>query len=400
VSRFSERRPGEFRLRFGWHLALWLALAVAVAVGTGLGLWWALGSPDLRGEFEARDRFELVKIALAVAAGVGGVVALVVASRKLHLSEAEHGREDTKLFNERFGNAADQLSSDKSAARLAGVYAMAGLADDWEAGRQTCIDVLCAYLRMPYTPPASPKDDGAAHEERLVRHSIIRIITTHLLPDAKVSWQGQDFDFTGALFDGGSFDGAVFSGGEVSFRETKFVGGEVRFIGAVFSGGRINFHRAEFISGEAAFVGAQFTGAVVDFSFAKFSGCLVNFISAEFLAGSVLFVRAAFTAGEIAFVGAEFAGAEVSFAGVDFRGATVSFGRELLSDAVDFGVGAIFSDGKINFEGAAFSAGKVSFVGARFLGSQVLLAPLRDYDAPPMLDDWPDGPPEGLVLPP
>ena len=29
---------------------------------------------------------------------------------------------------------------------------MAVLADDWEENRQTCVDVLCAYLRMPYAP--------------------------------------------------------------------------------------------------------------------------------------------------------------------------------------------------------------------------------------------------------
>ena len=47
----------------------------------------------------------------------------------------------------------EQLGDYKPAAvRSAGVYAMAGLADDWEANRQTCVDVLCAYLRMPYEP--------------------------------------------------------------------------------------------------------------------------------------------------------------------------------------------------------------------------------------------------------
>jgi hypothetical protein len=30
---------------------------------------------------------------------------------------------------------------------------MASLADEWEAGQQTCIDVLCAYMRMPYLLP-------------------------------------------------------------------------------------------------------------------------------------------------------------------------------------------------------------------------------------------------------
>jgi len=89
---------------------------------------------------------------------------------------------------------------------------MASLADDWEQGRQMCIDVLRAYLRMPYTPPAEPNSNGSGDgdaeadgvdeqtqrarlEERQVRHTIIRIITQHLRKDAPVSWQGHDFDF-------------------------------------------------------------------------------------------------------------------------------------------------------------------------------------------------------------
>ena len=59
----------------------------------------------------------------------------------------------TQTLNERFATAAGQLGSDKPpAVRLAGVYAMAGLADDWPENQQTCIDVLCAYLRLPYRP--------------------------------------------------------------------------------------------------------------------------------------------------------------------------------------------------------------------------------------------------------
>jgi hypothetical protein len=57
----------------------------------------------------------------------------------------------TRTLNERFATAAGQLGSDKPpAVRLAGVYAMAGLADDWTENRQTCVDVLCGYLRLPY----------------------------------------------------------------------------------------------------------------------------------------------------------------------------------------------------------------------------------------------------------
>src|SRR6516165_6610999 len=70
----------------------------------------------------------------------------------------------TRTLNERFATAAGQLGSDKPAIRLAGVYAMAGLADDWEENRQTCVDVLCGYLRMPYEPDPG---DEASEPERL-----------------------------------------------------------------------------------------------------------------------------------------------------------------------------------------------------------------------------------------
>src|SRR5215472_7680147 len=68
-----------------------------------------------------------------------------------------------RTLNERFATAADRVGSDKPAVQLAGVYAMAGLADDWPENRQTCVDVLCAYLRLPYDPDPG---DGAAPADR------------------------------------------------------------------------------------------------------------------------------------------------------------------------------------------------------------------------------------------
>ena len=66
----------------------------------------------------------------------------------------------TRTLNERFATAAGQLGGDKpSAVRLAGVYAMAGLADDWPENRQTCVDVLCGYLRLPYDPDPGDEAD-------------------------------------------------------------------------------------------------------------------------------------------------------------------------------------------------------------------------------------------------
>src|SRR5204862_2869778 len=104
----------------------------------------------------------------------------------------------TRTLNERFATAAGQLGEDRPpAVRLAGVYAMAGLADDWTENRQTCIDVLCAYLRLPYEP--DPGGDAPADERlafrasREVRHTVIRVITAHLRQGAAMSWQGLDF---------------------------------------------------------------------------------------------------------------------------------------------------------------------------------------------------------------
>src|SRR5215471_6466104 len=78
----------------------------------------------------------------------------------------------TRTLNERFATAASQLGDDKPpTVQLAGVYAMAGLADDWKEGRQTCIDVLCAYLRMPYEPEPNPGEDVPTEERRAVQAS-------------------------------------------------------------------------------------------------------------------------------------------------------------------------------------------------------------------------------------
>jgi len=163
----------------------------------------------------------------------------------------------TRTLNERFATAAEELGSDKPAVRLAGVYAMAGLADDREENRQTCVDVLCAYLRMPYEP--DPGQDAAESQRlafqasREVRHTVIRVITAHLKNDAAESWQGLDFDFQGVVFDGGVFSDAQFSGGTVNFRSAEFSGGTVNFSGIRFRQGRV-------------FDGAEFSGGTVDFS--------------------------------------------------------------------------------------------------------------------------------------
>src|ERR1035441_2233028 len=179
-----------------------------------------------------------------------------------------------RTLNERFATAAEKLGDDKPpAVRLAGLYAMAGLAEDWEENRQTCVDVLCAYLRMPYEQ--GPGDNAPIANQlafvanREVRHTVIRVIAAHLRPNAPTSWEGLDLDFTGVTFDGGNFSGSRFSGGDVTFYGASFSGDEVIFDEAEFSGGTVCFNGAKFSGGPVLFFNAGFSGSDVELTSAS-----------------------------------------------------------------------------------------------------------------------------------
>jgi uncharacterized protein YjbI with pentapeptide repeats len=283
----------------------------------------------------------------------------------------------TRTLNERFATAAGQLGDDKPpAVRLAGVYAMAGLADDWPENRQTCVDVLCAYLRLPYAP--DPGNDASAQEQldfqgaREVRHTAIRVITAHLKDGAAVPWQGLDFDFTGVVFDGGDFRGARFSGGTVDFNGAVFSGGTVDFSGAEFQRrSTVSFSGARFTGGTVSFDTALFSGGEVGFPNAKFSGGMVSFDSAVFFDSTVGFGRAVFSGGTVSFDGAGFSSSYVEFLGAMFSGGMVSFD------------GAGFSGGTVGFAFAVFSGGTVDFLTAQFSGGVVDFSRAEDWSSPP-----------------
>lgn len=369
----------ELRL-WGIRRSIFLAVAAALLLVGGLitvALWYG-DWPSLRRDatVTAATLFDLLKLVFAVVAGIGGVAALVVAYRRQRVAEhanalaefahqlahaadlraevtkalaeaaderakIETDRNGVRLFNERFAKAAEQLGSEKAAVRLAGAYAMAGLADDWMGGRQTCIDVLCAYLRMPYTVRVETEDDdqdwtsSSTHaapqaekesgvddelvrqglEEREVRHTIIRLISAHLRvseqePD---SWRGYDLDFTGVVFDGGDFSHVKFAMPRVSFEKARFCAGAVSLDGADFAGGQVSFDEAAFLGGRVSFLGCIFSGAKVSFSLAKFAGGMVHFNESNF------------SGGQINFYGTELTGALVSMHSVEFSGARVEF---------------------------------------------------------------------------
>ncbi|MER7048378.1 pentapeptide repeat-containing protein [Streptomyces jumonjinensis] len=212
---------------------------VAGAVFYGLVALLDVREIDSNAKLDAKTLFDLVKLSFGVVAGAGALVALVVAYRRQRVDEASAHREATRLHTERFSQAVDKLSSDSPAVRLGGVHALAGLADDApdHTLRQTCIDVLCAYLQLPFTP--DPGDDPAYQEEhhrnlalRKVRHTILRLVGDHYRRPRGThrSWQGCDLDLTGVTIDGIlDFSGAVFPGRTMSFGGATFSGDTVDF---------------------------------------------------------------------------------------------------------------------------------------------------------------------------
>jgi hypothetical protein len=255
------------------HVTLLLALGVLLTGGLIAAAWLLFGRPS-----RTSDRLDVVKIVLAMVGGVGGVVALTIAYRKQRHGEAAGEQERYKSFTDRYVKAAEQLGHEKPSVRVAGVYALAELADDWDVGRQLCIDVLCAYIRMPYKDP----EDG----EREVRRTLFRVIRNHLRQEAhwsRVKWCQYRFSFEGATIDSCDLSGIrLAKGGHMTFHGVQFTdyfllsdlqlhdnapmwftrakfGGEyASFENANFRGSKVRFDRAEFVSGVTTFKGVQF----------------------------------------------------------------------------------------------------------------------------------------------
>jgi uncharacterized protein YjbI with pentapeptide repeats len=313
---------------------------------------------------------------LTLGAGVFAAGALVYTARNFTLSRSTFRATEARVLNERFMAIAAQLGGDQASVRLAGVHAMAGLADDWEDNRQTCVDVLCAYLRMPYEPdpganaPAADRQTFGANRE--VRHTVIRVIGAHLRQGALRSWQGLNLDFTGVEFDGGDFSGARISGVVVDFTGARFSGGTVGFTGVQFSGGTVDFDRAQFSGGVVDFTGSEFSGGIaVNFGKADFTGGAVRFDTADFRGGRVSFGNAEFSGGTVSFTAARFSGGTVYFGQADFSGGKVSFeSAQFVEGMVGF-TSARFSGGRVSFGNAEFSGGTVSFTAAQFSGGTV-----------------------------
>ncbi|MFD3821885.1 pentapeptide repeat-containing protein [Streptomyces sp. NPDC058625] len=292
-----------------WWWALLAVALVASAVAVSMVVMLAQ-TEGLHGAQRATARIDAIKTALTIGAGTGGAAALLLALRRQWLSEHTHVRQEAadtiaefdareRRITELYTAAAGQLASDSAPVRLAGLYALERLAQDHVDHRQTIVNVICAYLRMPFSPTRPHAEDAAEswEQERVVRVTAQGILTGHLFvgggrgddptwplnpsPQEPRFWAGMeldlsgatllDFEFTGRRVEMATFDEARFFGtansahaeftGHVSFDKARFEQGHGHFLSAWF-GLRVTFIGTDFGSEQAVFKGATFTGMV------------------------------------------------------------------------------------------------------------------------------------------
>ncbi|TCO56586.1 pentapeptide repeat-containing protein [Actinocrispum wychmicini] len=398
-----ERTPWSW-----WRMAALITAPVFGAAAIALAVL-LMASPD-------NTVSEITRSAVLVGALTAGAMGLLLLGRHFwRVENAANAKEhdaDERRGADAYARAADQLGSDKAPVRLAGLYALERLAQVDKQYRQTIVNVVCSYLRMPYAPPEQAGDSVGDVAERGVRLAAQRMLATHLKPtDEDTFWPDVDLDLAGAtLIDftlvgcrvrAASFERAHFAG-DISLSGTQF-GADVKFGNARFVSRRADL-RGVWFAGSADFVGAGFAGDV-EFVGSKFTAPAL-FGKAVF-AGTADFTQVAFnSAGHfrtVMFVGrAEFPGAW--FAGdADFSGA--AFAKDAMFNGVRFNgqveaLGAYFA-AHCSFRGAYFTrngdmrasrfAGNVDFTEAWFAATAMLDGGRVRVDTDRSLSIWPNG---------
>ncbi|RJQ91996.1 pentapeptide repeat-containing protein [Amycolatopsis panacis] len=242
-------------------IAWWGAGIVLLACLAATVLLLLLG----QGRPEDTARLDALRTAANVVVGTGGAAALLLAARRQRSAELDLVQKDhdatQRRITEIYGKAADQLGSDRAPVRLAGLYALERLAQDHGEQRQTIVNLMCAYLRMPHNDEA---------EEIQVRKAAQRILMLHLRPGTAPEplgsfWPDIDLDFSGAhlvaltlthcrirsivcyqtkFFEFAAFRGTEF-GTKADFNQAVFLE-RADFRTTTFGDERENFHGAKF----------------------------------------------------------------------------------------------------------------------------------------------------------
>src|SRR5436309_6012598 len=174
--------------------------AIVVAVLTTVVL--LLVEPEL-------SKAEAIKTSGLAGGAVLALYALWLNDRRRRTDEARHELDSDKAADERFARSVELLGNEADQVRVGALHALVWLADSTPRYKQTVLDVLCAYLRRPFTHPSyaaraddpdqvTPKDPVEADRERQVRLTAQQLINELLPDDRDPDRTTYHLDLTGA----------------------------------------------------------------------------------------------------------------------------------------------------------------------------------------------------------
>src|SRR4051794_14568711 len=188
--RLHQRRP---------LLLTYLGLAFGLAA---VFIIWGLPSiltrqphHGLTAEQELKARNDVRTTLVQAVAGLAVAGGAIVTYRTFRHTRLEQDRayklNQSQQVTETYAKAVEQLGHDQAPVRLGALYSLVSLAQDNPLRRQTVVDVLCAYLRMPFAPPrqteesvpADPEGEERerdAAQEQQVRQTAQRLLADHL----------------------------------------------------------------------------------------------------------------------------------------------------------------------------------------------------------------------------
>ena len=351
----------RYRKKPKWLRMFYVWIGVLAVLG---GTWAFLFPLAITADFgKDGDGAALRQMLIYTTGGVLGVITLGENHRKNSLEKAKNDQDHIRQVHaerrSRYTKAVEHLFNENISVRLGGVYALAGLADEWLTDEKTLrtdkerrkegqviINTLCSYIRSSFnlaskiedlsrdqTPEDYEggdqqfvKDRAKLREEQELRLAILEAIKTRLNGGARIHkdgtqeilkglWSDFNYDFSNAVFFYPTDFSSSLFGASSNFFKTTFTQGvtfstvkftrETNFFEAKFNGS-IGFSRAKFTK-DADFSKAEFTG-VADFSKADFAG-FANFYGADF-AGFANFSEAEFIAGGNFFRSVDFSAAK------------------------------------------------------------------------------------------
>jgi hypothetical protein len=141
------------------------------------------------------SKAEAVKTGGLAGGAVVALYALWLNDRRRRTEEARHELESDKVADERFARSVEMLGHEAEQVRVGAMHALSRLTESSQRYKQTVLDVLCAYLRRPFTHPGfrefsgdpdklprkwGDEDLASADREREVRRTAQRLITDML----------------------------------------------------------------------------------------------------------------------------------------------------------------------------------------------------------------------------